>query len=119
MMRKRVIIRNAIKCKKCGKICESTRIHEFVKCDCVKNWVAADGGMEYLRRVGNPEDYIELSQVEERDIPVCEECMYYYEDQDIYYLGECSLLKCSQYGESKACRYFREDREEETDGKGS
>lgn len=111
-MKKKVIVRNAIQCKNCGKICESTSVHEFAKCDCETDWVAADGGHEYLRRVGDPKNWIDLSIVEERDIPICEECMYYYEDQDIYYIGECSLMKCSQYGESRACQYFRED----TDG---
>lgn len=51
---------NRIKCKKCGNIIESTNVHDFKWCSCKS--VAVDGGREYLRRLGNPEDYEELSQ---------------------------------------------------------
>lgn len=50
---------NKIKCKKCGDIIKSTRVHDFKWCSC--GAVAVDGGHEYLRRVGNKEDFEELS----------------------------------------------------------
>ena len=50
---------NRIKCKKCGDIIESYNIHDFKWCSCKS--VAVDGGREYLRRLGSPEDYEELS----------------------------------------------------------
>lgn len=50
---------NAIKCKKCGDIIESIDVHDFKWCSC--KTVAVDGGHEYLRRVGNKEDYEELA----------------------------------------------------------
>lgn len=50
---------NRIKCKKCGDIIESYHVHDFKWCSCKS--VAVDGGREYLRRLGNPEDYEELS----------------------------------------------------------
>ena len=56
------IIRNRIKCKKCGEIIESTSRHDF-KCGAV----AVDGGKDYLRRVGNKDDYEELIEYEGRD----------------------------------------------------
>ena len=56
------IIRNRIKCKKCGDIIESKSVHDFVECKC--GAVAVDGGHEYLRRVGSSEDIIDLSIVE-------------------------------------------------------
>ena len=59
------IIKNAIKCKHCGDIIESTHRHDFVFCKCGK--VAVDGGHEYLKRVfqTSPEDdFEELSQFE-------------------------------------------------------
>ena len=44
LLRKRfTIIRNAIRCKKCGDIVESTSVHGFKTC-------SADGGHDYLRR---------------------------------------------------------------------
>ena len=59
------IIRNRIKCKKCGEIIESTNRHDFKFCKC--GAVAVDGGKDYLRRVGNKDDYEELIEYEGRD----------------------------------------------------
>ena len=50
---------NKIKCKKCEDIIESLDVHDFKWCSC--GTVAVDGGREYLRRVGNKEDFEELS----------------------------------------------------------
>ena len=50
---------NKIKCKKCGYIIESIDVHDFKWCSC--GAVAVDGGREYLRRLGNEEDFEELS----------------------------------------------------------
>lgn len=52
---------NKIKCKKCGDIIESTSAHDFKWCSC--ETVAVDGGHEYLRRLGNEEDFEDLSHV--------------------------------------------------------
>lgn len=54
---------NAIQCKHCGIICISRYRHEYQPCEC--GAVAADGGLDYLRRAykTSPEiDYIELSE---------------------------------------------------------
>lgn len=53
------ILVNRIKCKKCGDVIESRSCHDFKYCSC--GAVAVDGGYDYLRRLGNPEDYEELS----------------------------------------------------------
>ena len=45
----RHITRNAIRCHSCGGIAESRNRHHMAHCTC--GLVAADGGMEYLRRV--------------------------------------------------------------------
>ena len=50
---------NKIKCRKCGDIIESIDVHNFKWCSC--GAVAVDGGREYLRRVGNKNDFEELS----------------------------------------------------------
>lgn len=50
---------NRIKCKKSGDIIESYDVHDFKWCSCKS--IAVDGGREYLRRLGSPEDYEELS----------------------------------------------------------
>ena len=49
------IIRNAIRCKKCGDIIESKTVHDFKFCSCGS--CAVDGGHDYLRRCGNREDW--------------------------------------------------------------
>lgn len=52
--------RNAIQCKKCGHVIESKHRHDFRWCPCMT--VAVDGGLAYLRRAGNLDAYIELSE---------------------------------------------------------
>lgn len=46
---------NAIKCKNCGDTIYSRAVHDFHFCSCEK--CAIDGGFEYTRILGNPEDY--------------------------------------------------------------
>lgn len=60
-----VILRNAIRCKKCGDIIESTHVHDFKWCSCES--VAVDGGHEYLHRIGNSDDIEELSIIDEHE----------------------------------------------------
>ena len=59
MEKKEVITSNKIKCKKCGDIIESKSTNEYKRCSC--GAVAIDGGKDYLKRIGNEEDYEELS----------------------------------------------------------
>lgn len=51
---------NKIRCKKCGDIIESKSRYDFKYCKCKS--VAVDGGHDYLRRVGEKEDWEELSE---------------------------------------------------------
>lgn len=55
------IIKNEIQCRHCGEVLYSKTVHDFKMCKCGKCGV--DGGLEYLRRLGDPDDYIELSIV--------------------------------------------------------
>ena len=57
------IIRNAIKCTKCGEIIESESVHDFKFCSC--GACAVDGGHEYLKRCGNLEYRTELAETED------------------------------------------------------
>lgn len=54
------IIKNKIQCLKCGDIIESTNRHDFKWCKC--HSVAVDGGQDYLKRCGNPNDWKDLSE---------------------------------------------------------
>ena len=61
-MKEIIIHENKIKCLKCGDILISESTHDFKTCSCKA--VAVDGGLEYLRRVGEPDDYEEMSDYE-------------------------------------------------------
>lgn len=51
---------NRIRCLGCGEVLESRSVHDFRMCKCGRCGV--DGGREYLRRLGGPDDYEELSE---------------------------------------------------------
>ena len=59
------IIRNMAKCNVCNTTIESLYRHDFKACNCKDDWIAVDGGRDYLKRCGNPEQVIELSVCEE------------------------------------------------------
>ena len=63
MEKKEEIISNKIKCKKCGDIIESKSTNDYKKCSC--GAVAVDGGKDYLKRMGNEENYEELSELKQ------------------------------------------------------
>lgn len=49
------LLRNAIRCKKCGDTIESKSVHHFVQCTCKS--VGVDGGLEYNRIMGDQTEY--------------------------------------------------------------
>jgi len=61
--KKRRITRNALVCMDCDDLIESTYRHDFVTCKC--GAISVDGGLDYLRRVGDFEKMIELYEDEE------------------------------------------------------
>ena len=66
-MKKMKIVRNRIKCAKCGDIIESYSVHDFKFCKC--GAIAVDGGHDYLRRLGEREDWIDMSETKEVEEP--------------------------------------------------
>ena len=58
------IKRNAIRCKHCGEVIESNNRHNFVTCRC--GICAVDGGLDYLRKMGDYGDFEELAEYEEK-----------------------------------------------------
>ncbi len=65
------IVKNMIKCNKCGDVIESTSVHDFKWCKCKS--VAVDGGHQYLRRVGNLGDWEDMGVIQDENgnyIPV-------------------------------------------------
>jgi hypothetical protein len=55
-------MRNRVKCKQCGDVIESLLRHDWVQCRC--HAIFTDGGQDYIRRGGNPEDFIEIEEEE-------------------------------------------------------
>ena len=55
--------KNAIMCKRCQETIESTHVHDFRSCACGKVFV--DGGLEYARRCGDRNNWVEKSEYEE------------------------------------------------------
>lgn len=55
------ILLNQAKCTKCGGIITSMHRHHYVQCKCES--IAVDGGMDYLRRTGDINNYEDRSIV--------------------------------------------------------
>jgi len=53
-------MRNWAKCRKCGDVIESKYRHDFVMCGCGAIFV--DGGNDYIRRGGYPDDFINICE---------------------------------------------------------
>ena len=62
--KKMIIIKNAIRCNKCGDVIESFYTHDFKTCKCGS--VSVDGGHQYLKRgfKTSPSDITDLAAVE-------------------------------------------------------
>jgi len=60
------IVVNAVGCKKCKTTAVSQHRHDYVSCEC--GAVSADGGHDYIRRVGNLENMIELNIISSPEV---------------------------------------------------
>lgn len=64
------IVTNKVKCLLCDTEVESKHRHDFKSCKCGN--IAADGGKEYIRRVGNgldnPETIQEMNETYEEEV---------------------------------------------------
>ena len=60
-----MIIKNKAQCAICHDIIESKDVNDFRYCKCRAIFV--DGGREYIRRGGEPQNIIELSETDEGD----------------------------------------------------
>ncbi len=55
-----MIIRNSVRCKKCGDEIESKHRHDFVTCSCGN--VSVDGGHAYYRRAFMSDEWEDTSE---------------------------------------------------------
>lgn len=53
------IIRNSAQCRLCNDEIESKSHHDFVSCKC--GAISLDGGHDYIRRIGDPKNFIDTS----------------------------------------------------------
>lgn len=58
-----VVVVNKCQCAKCLGIIESRHRHDFVQCSC--GAIFTDGGTEYIRRGGEIENIIDMSETYE------------------------------------------------------
>ena len=56
------ILRNSVKCRKCGVSIESKSVFGMIECKC--GAVAITGGKKFLNRSGKEDDFVETSLVE-------------------------------------------------------
>ena len=60
---KKKLTRNRCQCDECKDIIESTHVHDYVTCKC--GAIAVDGGLEYIRRVGQLHLMVEMNEYDE------------------------------------------------------
>ena len=60
---KTVVVVNKCQCARCLDIIESKHRHDFVQCKC--GAIFTDGGTEYIRRGGEIENIIDMSETYE------------------------------------------------------
>ena len=114
-MKARKLIKNAIRCKLCGDIIESKYRHNFVTCSC--GACSVDGGLDYLRRCGNPNDYEDVSEYQEIDLDakykIGEKVSFKYPPSEIHegIIQVVDIFPCSTiieydiWDETKPCLY--------------
>ena len=94
----RKIIENKAQCKKCQDIIQSKSTIELKRCSCGS--IAVDGGLDYIKRLGNLDDIIELTKYEGDEIMAeekveyctCEKLKRVYTDMDDFgYWNVCDV----------------------------
>ena len=75
-----VISVNRVYCKKCKDTPTSHHGHDFVSCKC--GAISVDGGPNYLRRIGDLNCYIELSEYDYRERTITQGMEDMYRDME-------------------------------------
>ena len=70
----RKIIENRAQCKLCQDIIESKKTNDLKRCSCGS--IAVDGGLDYIKRLGNLDNIIELTKYEGDEIMTEEKIEY-------------------------------------------
>lgn len=81
MTEETIIVSNQVRCNKCADEPFSSHVHDFKYCKCGN--IAVDGGMSYLRRVGDIDSYKEMSiTATKKCIDDCIEALTWAEETD-------------------------------------
>jgi hypothetical protein len=89
-----MILQNQIRCNKCGDEPFSAHRHDFKFCKC--GAVAVDGGMDYLRRVGEVHGgYTDMSyELDDAIVKECNDAIQWAQDTGRNNLGTlCAVLR--------------------------
>lgn len=74
-----MIVQNEVTCNKCGDRVFSAHRHDFKRCKC--GAIAVDGGLDYLRRVGDISDYTDTSMhMSNDDVVACVKAVEWADD---------------------------------------
>lgn len=98
------ILVNKIQCKLCAIIIESTYCDDFVQCPC--GACAVDGVKSYLKRIGDPHNYIELSVTEKKANPLAKSLLYDPATQ-IIKVNKIQCTVCREIIESRHVHEYR------------
>ncbi len=52
------LVANKALCLHCDEVVESKHRHDYVMCSCRS--IGVDGGTDYIRRIGDPSDYVDM-----------------------------------------------------------
>ena len=87
------ILVNQVRCLNCGSEPYSAHRHDFRPCECGN--VKVDGGMEYLRRVFNDDDFMELSiYLDELPFEMCMSALEWADENKKNNLGRlCAIAR--------------------------
>ena len=85
-----MILSNQAECLHCGDKPYSAHVHDMSWCGC--GMMAVDGGMEYLRRAGDPDSILEMSiEINDMDYELLKEAI---EDDTKNTLGKvCNVAR--------------------------
>lgn len=88
-----MILCNQVKCLKCGDEPFSSHAHDFNCCECGN--IAVDGGMSYLKRCGDLNNYQELSiVVDELTFEMCMDALDWCDKNNRNNLGRvCAMFR--------------------------
>jgi hypothetical protein len=99
MYKTTVTTKNALRCNKCGDIIVSYHRHDFKWCKCSSIFV--DGGLDYGRYGGNPEDMTNVSEYRFKTLEEAKDDLAYFKENPYgLNLYQDAIPECEDYIET-------------------